>query len=418
MNTICLLIAAAAFHAPDTPSTPEPPDYTQLLYDGALARAEDSAAAALKRDDRDDAARFALGVTQLLRGVERVSQSLYKYGFGSGRARDAAGLLAMTGGAALPGLPIPDNPAPQRLSYDDLRRVGQTFLDDLSRAEKSLADIRDDRVKLPLAIGRVRLDFDGDGRAADDETFWRVYARLNRDADVSESDAAGFVIAFDRADVEWLRGYCHLLMALGEFTLAFDQHELFERTAHLFFPNVESPHAWLPKAPPLFEMGRTDIMDVIAYVHLINFPVRDAPRTAAALAHLEQMIAHSRQMWRLAQDESDDDHEWIPNPRQTGVIPGLRVTQEIIDGWIAFLDEAAALLAGKRLIPFWRSADGAGVNLRRVLTDPRPLDLVLWVQGTAATPYLERGDLSKPETWERLQRVFGGEFIGFAFWFN
>ena len=44
------------------------------------------------------------------------------------------------------------------------------------------------------------------------------------------------------------------------------------------------------------------------------------------------------------------------------------------------------------------------------------------MQGTAATPYLEKGtitDLADPKTIDRLNRVFGGaRFFGFAFWFN
>lgn len=404
--------------APVASPTSAAADVVQTLYDGALAKAGEIATAALQRDPRDDATRFALGVARLLRGVERLAQALHKYGVGASRTRQALGVLALAGGGSLPDLPVPDNPRPQRITYDELRHVGEALLADVARAEQTLAAITDERVQLPLAIGRVRMDFDADGKSGEEETFWRVYARLNRLAGVSEADAAAFVIAFDRADVEWLRGYCHLLLAIGEFTLAYDHTELFERTAHLLFPNVESPHGWLPGATPLFEMGSTDIVDLIAYVHLINFPVREPARSKAALDHLERMIAHSRQMWRCSITETDDDREWIPNPKQTGVIPGVRVTQEIVDGWLAFLDEAGALLEGKRLIPFWRSADGAGVNLRRVLTDPRTLDLVLWVQGTAATPYLERGELTRPETWERLQRVFAGEFIGFALWFN
>ena len=68
----------------------------------------------------------------------------------------------------------------------------------------------------------------------------------------------------------------------------------------------------------------------------------------------------------------------------------------------------AALLAGKRLLPFWRGDPSRGVNLRRVFTEPRPFDLVLWVQGTAATPYLEKGPLTKPEVWRRLRPGSGG----------
>ena len=90
----------------------------------------------------------------------------------------------------------------------------------------------------------------------------------------------------------------------------------------------------------------------------------------------------------------------------------------MIDDWHVFLDEAGALLDGKKLIPFWRGSDPKGVNLRRVFLEPSRFDLVLWVQGTAATPYLERGALTRPETWNQLQRTFQGNFWGFAIWFN
>ncbi len=116
--------------------------------------------------------------------------------------------------------------------------------------------------------------------------------------------------------------------------------------------------------------------------------------------------------------ETDDDHEWIPNPRQTGVVPGVKVTDEMVKGWTTFLDEADDLLEGRKLVPFWREAGGRGVNLKRIFTEPMEFDLVLWVQGTAAFPYLEEGNVTKPEIWQRLQRIFQGEFIGFAIWFN
>jgi hypothetical protein len=50
------------------------------------------------------------------------------------------------------------------------------------------------------------------------------------------------------------------------------------------------------------------------------------------------------------------------------------------------------------------------------------LDVVNWIQGTAATPYLEKGkvtSLADPATITRLDRTFGGfRFFGFAMWFN
>jgi hypothetical protein len=74
--------------------------------------------------------------------------------------------------------------------------------------------------------------------------------------------------------------------------------------------------------------------------------------------------------------ETDDDHGWIPNPKQKGVL-GVPVTEERVKGWLAFVDESEALLAGKRLAPFGRGDERRGVNLRRVFTEPRAFDLVL-----------------------------------------
>ena len=139
---------------------------------------------------------------------------------------------------------------------------------------------------------------------------------------------------------------------------------------------------------------------------------------ASALGHLESMVKLSRESWTSYLAETDNDHEWIPNPGQDTVMPGGKVTPEMVAGWTGFLNETDAILAGKTLLPFWRDAQNKGINLRRVFTEPTELDLVLWAQGTAAAPYLEAGPVTDREVWIRLLRVFRGEFIGFALWFN
>jgi hypothetical protein len=219
--------------------------------------------------------------------------------------------------------------------------------------------------------------------------------------------------------VHWLHGYCHLLSALPEMVLAYDATELFNATAHMFYAKVETPHAYLNDGVKVADFGvGVDIADAVAFVHLLNLPVKEPQRMTAALEHLQGMTAQSRESWALILAETDDDNEWVPNPRQSTVLGQVRVTDEMVNGWMQFLDEADAVLAGKKLIPFWRSADGRGVNLRRVFTEPARFDLVLWVQGTAATPYLEKGELTTRDTWRRFQRVFGGDFLTFAVWFN
>lgn len=138
----------------------------------------------------------------------------------------------------------------------------------------------------------------------------------------------------------------------------------------------------------------------------------------ASLAHLESVIDHSRQSWKAIQAETDDDREWIPNSKQTGVIPGVRVTEEMIAGWHEFLNEGEKMLSGKKLIPHWRLKAEYGINLRRVFLEPREFDVVMWAHGAAAVPYAEKGIVVRGETWNRMEQIFGGQFIGFAFWFN
>ena len=287
----------------------------------------------------------------------------------------------------------------------------QTFVDDLARAESTLAAINDPQVKLPLHVTRIKLDFVGGGLGS--TTLADVLQRLRAIREPRE-----LLVHFDRADVSWLRGYCHLLSAMAEFVLAHDGRELFDSTAHVFFQRVESPLTFLHEGRKVYPFsGEVDIADAIAFIHLIRMPVQEPQRLRAALEHLEKMLALSREMWQLVQAETDDDHEWIPNPRQRGEL-NLRVDQAMIDGWLDGVTEAEVVLQGKRLIPFWRGKGERGVNLRRVFTEPRPFDLVLWIQGTAAAPYLEEGQITRPEVWDRLQRVFRGEFVVFALWFN
>ncbi len=209
-----------------------------------------------------------------------------------------------------------------------------------------------------------------------------------------------------------------------------DRREAFECGAHRLFEKVETPHTFLLENRRGFDEAgfawedHPFWSDAISFFHLMTrLPVKEPARTKAALAHLEAGVGQAKEMWKYILAETDDDNEWIPNPRQTGVL-GVKVTQEMVDSWLETLDEAEQVLKGKKLIPFWRGKAGErGVNLRRVFTEPRTFDAIEWVQGTAATPYLEKGPLTKladPRMGDRLTNAFGGPFniIGFGFWFN
>jgi hypothetical protein len=389
-------------------AAPEPPLAEKYLHAGQFANGERILLAELARKPKDDRLRFGLGMVQFVRAIERLGQSLYRYGVRSDRGQ-RMNLPFLR-------LPVPTNPSPEPLTHTAARQILLDLVADLQKAEATLAAVADEQVKLPLCLGPIRLDFAGRGQTED--RLATILSRYLGERSVPNND---LLVVFDRGDVAWLRGYCHLLMALSEIALGYDGQELFDCTAHLFFARAESPHKFLTegqRGPRIFDVGDgVDLIDVITFIHLVRMPVQEPARLKAALRHLEQMLALSRESWKFILAETDDDHEWIPNPRQKGVL-GVPVRQEMVNGWLEFLEETEALLAGKRLIPFWRGDPSRGINLRRVFTEPRPFDLVLWIQGSAATPYLEKGPLTKPEVWARLQRVFGGEFIGFAIWFN
>ncbi|HKQ47334.1 MAG TPA: hypothetical protein VJZ71_04605 [Phycisphaerae bacterium] len=403
---VVLTLLASGQHLSAEPAKQTAPFVEAFLFSGDLAGGEKALTDEIKKTSDADGLNFQLGTLQFIRAVERLSQTLYGYGF-----NERVGMAS-----EMVGIPIPHQPKPKTISYDDCRKIMETWVADLQRAEETLAGVKDPDVKMPLHFAMIRLDLDGDGKAAEEETIWRVFARLGG-APTPEGSAA-LVIDFDRADALWLRGYCHLLMALGDFVLAYDFRELFERTGHLIFAKVKSPYDYLQTGPKVFEMASVDIADVIAFIHLLNFPLKDAERTKSALAHLQSMTKLSREMWKLVIAETDSGSEWIPNPKQTSVVPGGAVTEEMTKDWIVFLDELDAILAGKKLIPFWRTDDGRGLNLHRILNEPQAFDLVLWIQGSAAAPYLEKGLITSPEVWQRLQRTFQGNFIGFAVWFN
>jgi hypothetical protein len=409
-RTLITLLALTPMLVARGAKAADEPMAEKYLLEGRLADGEKALLGALEQSPKDAQARFGLGAIRFVRGVERMVQSFHRFGL-----RDLG-----RGMVPFLRLPVPTNPEPRPIRYEDLRAIFEDFATDMAAAEAALAMVDDPAIKLPLHFGLIRLDFDGDGMASDEETLWKIYARLNPGAAITPENSKSFLITFDRGDVAWLRGYCHLLGALADFYLAHDGRDLFNHSAHLAFANPQTPFPFLRlHAERPGQLDTNEIIDAVAMVHMIRLPLSDAKRMTSALRHLEAMIALSRESWKFYEAETDDDHEWIPNPKQHTVIPGVLVSSEMVKGWREFLDEAERILAGKVLVPFWRERAGSrGINLRRVFTEPRGFDLVLWIQGTSAAPYMEDGPITKPEVWARLQRVFAGEFVGFAFWFN
>jgi hypothetical protein len=381
------------------------------LTSGKLAEGEKVFSDYLQNNSQDDKARFGLGVVQFMRGTERLMQSLYRYGMVQN---------PLSGTIPFVRLPIPKNPKPQTLTYEGLQQVFQTWIDDLATVRTTLEPIKDQNLKLALRLGLIRLDFDGNGKADDKEMLWQVFNAVTG-ARITEKEAQQFLIAFDRGDALWLQGYTHVLAAMSEFLRAYDSRELFAACAHLFFQDVATPHKFLlttrKRSAEDYSFSVFEALDLVSAVHLAKFPLVDPQRMTTILNHMKSVISLSRASWKSILAETDNDHEWIPNPKQLSVIPQVRVTDEMVKSWLSSLDEITAILDGKKNIPFWRD-EKMSIDFARIFTEPRAFDLISWVQGTAATPYLEKGTVTDVNVWDAMVSAFGSNLFNFVVWFN
>ncbi len=394
----------------------------KYLIEGKLSDGVRALEARLAAAPKDDQARFGLGVTQFLRAFEGFGANLYRYGLRTDptlTALDRAGVDS----PLLHDL-LRQNPKSEKITYEAARGIFQNFVDDLARAEKTLSEIQDDAVKLPLSLGRIKIDPFGQGKPI----HAGLLLRIDPNVDPARIELVeSFQVNFDRGDVCWLRGYCHLLMAWTEGLLAIEGREIFNCSAHLYFERVETPYPFLLEdrealdASP-FSAPNT-FLDGIAMLYLsIQVKFSEPKRLQATHGHLKQAVAMSREMWTHFNKETDDDHELIPNPKQTGAA-GVPVSKEIQEAWLETLAEFEKILDGKSLIPFWRpvrllAVPKQGINVRRVFFESKEFDLILWIQGTAAAPFLEEGEMtsfSNPEiSWTAPCSIYFRDVSGLS----
>jgi hypothetical protein len=361
------------------------------LYPGELARGQRELEAA----PPDDQLRFGLGVLRFVRGVERLGQALYKYGCRS----DSTNLPFLR-------LPVPHNPDPAPITYADLRRLLDDFRRDLAAAEATLAGITDDKVKLRLKLARFHLDLRGDGKRTD--RLLDILKRILGPQVNFPTDNPDLLVCFDRGDMAWLRAYCHLLMGMLDAYLAFDTEELFDLTAEGLF------------ARPRHTVPGTEADKLRESLTVIK--VKEPHRLRQFRKHLLQVAELNRETWKFIRTETDDDHEWLPNPRQHGVL-GLPVREEMIDAWLDAVAELEALLDGKRVLPNFfgnfRKGD-KGLNLKTLLERPPAefrlaADLATWLPDA----YWDQGPAIDTQKLFRVLTVFESPTaVAYAMWFN
>ncbi len=364
--------------------------------------------------------RAALGILKFFYALEGIANDYYRYGV------DPRNNFGMIPGVQALSFRTPVNPKPESLGYQDARDVFERFQTRLKDAQNELNQVQHSGLKFVINLDQIFLDIDGNGKPSDEENVVGFFLAA------PPAQPNGLEFAFDDADIAWLIGYTHVLMGVTDVVLAYDWQELFERTAHLVCAKPKTKFPFLEHPENQSFWNSLVILDWVAAIHLIRFELKDAERMKSALSHFESVISTSRKTWRLIMKETDDDREWLPGPTQHSLIIGGENGGRINQDWERVLVQAELLLKGERLLPFWRGPKESrennyssftfdmkhGVNVRKVFTNPRRLDLVLWVQGTDALDYLEEGPMIDMEEWNRIGQAFGGQLPFFMFWVN
>lgn len=373
----------------------EPPLVERFLHAGEFDKGEQFLTKRLVEAPQDDQARFGLGVLQFLRGVERLGQGLHHYGV----KHQGQGEMFLR-------LPVPEQTQPAPIGYRDFRRLLDDFRRDLDLAEKTLAAIKDEQVKLPLRLAGIQFDLDHDGQATERLLDKLQFYNRGRSLVALEQNPE-FLVAFDRGDVPWLRAYCHILMGCLDLALGVENEVLFDIRAQNLFAN------------PRHKIAEADRAEAWAKV-VDSTRIGEPLRWARARQHFLQAAVLNKEVWEFIRKETDNDSEWLPNARQTSVL-GLRVNDRMIDAWLALWDELDSLFSGKKVLPYMLSKnvgndkERTGVNFQRLLDDPPE-------NGADFSRLDERYFTDNPEVdLGRLFQwyiAFGNSPIPMALWFN
>ena len=427
---VLIAVAAATLILPGAAMASDVGDeLAQRLYDGTLAEAREGAINRCVEDNPD--ACFAAGLTELIGGIEGLSRALYRHGATSPGTPAAAMLLGMglDGGS----MPAPANPDPEPLSYEQFRTILGDFVAAADSARGYFEMGGSGGYVISIDPLQVRVDLDGDGTAAAEETLGSVLGMVGEFADIPAPDgpppgksktkddqpvAVDSSIGFDSADAVWFAGYTQVIAAPVDLLLAHDFSEFFNAYMHRVFPEAGLPMQDYSTGSTLFMDPDSDafIADIVAAIHTADFPVTDSERLAGVLARLKSITALSRKNWELILAETDDDRELVPSPRQTSLVPETPVTEETVAAWMATLATVDRILAGELLVPHWRFKQG--FDLKAYFETATETDIVMLLAGQGALPFIKAGLIADADSFAEANRVFGTDWLNYAFWFN
>jgi hypothetical protein len=361
--------------------------------------------------DRSPADSFALGGVQFLRAIEISFQDRWQAGL-----TDRGGILPLLR------IPIPPNPAPAPFDPASVTGIFTHAGTKLAEAKATLTAIPDSDYGVEIAISDLWFDVNGNDSRDTGEGVSDILGATVlgvRDGAPDGVPRALPIVRFDSADAAWIAAYADLLQAVCDMVRAYDPTEPLTRII-----TARARIADLGPTYPDFIFGdissdpkTLDGVDILAVALASLQQTPDAARMTSAREHLLAMVAENRTFWIRVAAETDDAQEWLPNDHQHAAL-GVELPPGTQAAWLAVLSDVEAVLNGTKLLPFWRAGAPAGINLAKVFANPAPIDVAGWVQGWAALPYLQKGQVIDTTSLDAFDSLMQGQSMLFALYLN
>ena len=270
----------------------------------------------------------------------------------------------------------------QRYLKESLDRVA----DDLARVDKLLDAAADEpRVSLEICLACWEVDWNHNGAIDEfDEHLMEVeqdaYEREYKRGDPRRRPT----FRFDHGDVLWASAFISFQRAAVDLIRAFDWSQM----GYMFRGGIFGSRGETPERMR-FELTSPELVASARRLILEGLDLSDAAREAY-------------------QKETDDDREWLPNPRQENHPLPLPVDTALYDTWESVVDDVRRIVHGEEGLSVaelaqlgdhqWKNPPRGFLDIGKMLSEPR--DIVLEIKTLD-----EIDDHSDEKTRRQVERV-------------
>ena len=263
---------------------------------------------------------------------------------------------------------------------------------ELKLAAEDLEKASHKDINLELCIACWRYDWNHNGRIdANDEKLFEIEFDANGKEIPQGDPRRKPVFRFDAGDVEWARAFVSFQRALLDIILAYDW-------------NI------------LLGLGHGRATDLNKF----RLPLTAPQRIAEARSRIMEGTKYAEKARRLYLKETDDDREWVPNPRQKNHPLPLPVDEKLYETWQGILDDVNNLVKGDDGLSVaeiaqlgghqWKIPPKGYINISLMLNNPK--EIVIETQAIVDIFDASYSKSEVPAAVEKsLQQILGDYYV-------